>query len=78
MKYRWKYEDKIVDLGLDLCYFSEDSSGKWYDSKNVGKSGEHRIGFNVDNVIFKKGIIILTSQSVQAVFFCKIYWAKPE
>ena len=35
------------------------------------------IGFNVDNIIFKMGIIILESQSV-LVFFCKILCAKPE
>ena len=46
---------KIADSGLDLCYFSEDSSGKWHDSKNVGKSFEPMnitIGFNVDNVVY--------------------------
>ena len=35
------------------------------------------IGFNVDKVIFKMGIIDLASQSV-LVFFCKILCAKPE
>ena len=36
------------------------------------------IEFNVDIVIFKMGIIILASQSVLAVFFCKILCSKPE
>ena len=31
------------------------------------------IRFNVDNVIFKMGIIILASQSVLAIFFCKYF-----
>ena len=72
---------KNADLGLDSCYFSEDSSGKWHDYQNVGKCGEQvniTIGFSVDDVIFKMGIIILASQSVLAVSFYKILCAKPE
>ena len=49
-------------------------------SKMLKKCGEqvNTIGFNVDKDIFKIGIIILPSQSVLAVFFCKILCAKPE
>ena len=41
--------------------------------KMLEKYGEQvniTIGFNVDNVIFKIGIIILASHSVLAVFLC--------
>ena len=36
------------------------------------------IGFNADDVIFKMRILILASQRVLAVFFYKIFSAKPE
>ena len=49
--------------------------------KMLEKCGEQvnvTIGFNVDNVIFIMGFIILASQSVSAMFFCKLLCAKPE
>ena len=48
--------------------------------KTLGKCGQQvniTIRFNIDCVIFKMGIIILASQSVLAVFFCKILCSKP-
>ena len=44
--------------------------------EKCGEQVNITIGFNVDNVIFKMGIIILASQSVLAVFICKIVCAK--
>ena len=46
--------------------------------EKCGEQVNVTIGFNVDNAIFIMGFIILASQSVSAVFFCKILCAKPE
>ena len=45
---------------------------------NYGERVNITMGLNVDDAIFKMGIIILASQSVLAVFFCKMLCAKPE
>ena len=46
--------------------------------EKCGQEVNITIGFSVDNVIFKMGIIILASQSASAIFFYKILGAKPE
>ena len=46
--------------------------------ENCGEQVNITIGLNVNNIIFNMGIIILVSQSLKAVYFCKILCAKRE
>ena len=70
---------KNADLGLDLCYFLRRFNWQmaWLPKcwERCGEQVNITIEFNVDNAIFKMGVIILASQSVLAVFFCKILHA---
>ena len=82
IKYRWKCEDTKCWFGVRFVIFLlEIHLTNGMTPKTLEKCGEEvniTIGFNVDSVIFKMGIIIVASQSVLAYFYCKILCAKPE
>ena len=63
-------------LFLAKIHLANDMTAKMLEK--YGEQVNIIIGFNVNEVIFNVGIIILACQSVLAVFFCKILCARFE